>query len=162
MTREALWPGSHGAEAAKAFHRAIDAGMNTLRSLVVGCVASFRDCWMFQRMIARKLGCSVRTVQRALHQARELGLIECHRAKPTENAPGLGRPVPCGWSHRWAVGWGQAVDAARSAIAITRTKLLGRRAIQRTPKSAALQHRKWTAAEIEAELARRASRAPPE
>jgi DNA-binding transcriptional MocR family regulator len=160
VTREALWPGPHRAEAVKAFHRAIDGGMTSLRSLVVGCVASFRDCWMFQRQIAQRLGCSLRTVQRALAQARELGLIECHRAKTSENAPGLGRPVPCGWSHRWAIGWGMAASAAQAAISIARTKLLGR-FLRRPPKASAVPHRSWTADEIEAELARRASRAPP-
>lgn len=162
MVTQALWPGPYTSEAVLAFRRAHGQGMNSLRSLVVGCVASFKDCWMFQRKLAERLGCSLRTVQRALHQARELGLVETHRSKLGEHAPGLDQPVPCGWSHRWAIGWGQAVAVARVAVDVARvtrlTAVFGRRR-SRTAEPAA--RRSWTAEEIDAELARRRSQAPP-
>lgn len=162
---EALWPGPHTQEAVKAFHRAIESGMVSLRALVVGCVASFRDCWAFQSQIAKRCGCSVRTVQRALRQARELGLIECHRSKRNENAPGLGKPVPCGWSHRWAVGWGLVGDAVKQAINIARAKMtipgVFRRIKKRKPTPEP-RPKRWTVEEIDAELARRQAQRPPD
>ena len=162
---EALWPGPHGQEAVKAFHRATDAGMNSLRALVVGCVASFRDCWMFQRQIAQRLNCSLRTVQRALRQARQLGLVECHRSKRHENAPGLGKPVECGWSHRWAVGWGLVGDAVKQAVNIARAKMtipgVFRRIKKRKPTPEP-RPKRWTVEEIDAELARRQAQRPPD
>jgi hypothetical protein len=157
------WPGPYWQEAEAGFHRAIGAGMNLARSLVVGSISSFRDCWMFQRLMAKRLGISVRTVQRALHQARELGLIECHRAKQGERAPGLGKPVECGWSHRWAIGWGMAKELARRAVDVARVKAMlpgafgGRRKLPRQP-----ERKRWTAEEIDAELARRLALAGPD
>jgi DNA-binding Lrp family transcriptional regulator len=159
---EALWPGPFGQEAARAFHRATASGMNTLRSLVVGSVASFRDCWMFQREMARRLGCSVRTVQRGLRQARDLGLIECHRAKPNEKAPGLGRVVECGWSHRWAIGWGKATELAKVAVNVARIAKTIPRALRRTKTKPVEVPRRWTPEQIEAELARRLAMRPPD
>jgi DNA-binding Lrp family transcriptional regulator len=118
---------------------------------------------MFQRQIAQKVGCSLRTVQRALKQARELGLIICHRSKPNEKAPGLGKVVECGWSHRWAVGWGEAVEAARVAVNVARAKvaLPGAFGSRRKPPPHPAPRKRWTVEEIDAELARR-SQAPPE
>ena len=52
-------PAAH--EARSAYFRARQAGMNSLRSLVVSFVASFKDCWAFRRQIAQIIGCSVRT-----------------------------------------------------------------------------------------------------
>jgi len=161
---EALWPGPYGQEAVRAFHRAIEGGMTGLRSLVVGSVASFRDCWMFQRELAKRLGCSVRTVQRGLREARQLGLIECHRSKQHEKAPGLDKEVPCGWSHRWAIGWGLANEKVALAVNVARAKMaipgLFRRS--RKVKQPESRPRRWTADEIETELARRQTPRPPE
>jgi DNA-binding Lrp family transcriptional regulator len=161
---EALWPGPYGQEAVRAFRRAIEGGMTGLRSLVVGSVASFRDCWMFQRELAKRLGCSVRTVQRGLREARQLGLIECHRSKQHEKAPGLDKEVPCGWSHRWAVGWGLANEKVALAVNVARAKMaipgLFRRS--RKVKQPESRPKRWTADEIETELARRQTPRPPE
>lgn len=163
---EALWPGPFGQEAVRAFHRATDAGMSTLRALVVGCVGSFKDCWMFQRQLAQRLGCSRRTIQRALRQARQLGLIECHRSKRNERPPGVAKPVECGFSHRWAIGWGRALEAAKVAVKVARVAVTIPGAFRRNRKRQKATQgntkRRWTASEIEAELARRRGPAPPE
>jgi len=88
-----------------------------MRALVIGSVASFKECWAFRRKLAAKVGCSVRTVQRALTQARSEGLIGLARAKKDEVPPGWQHgPVTCGWSHRWVMGWGKAGEAARDAV----------------------------------------------
>lgn len=164
MTAAAMWPGPYRHEAVLAFRRAVTSGMTPLRGLVVGCVASYRDCWMFQSRIAQMLGCSVRTVQRALRQARDLGLIRCHRSKRNERAPGLGEVVPCGWSHRWAVGWGMGTQAAALAVQVARvTRLVpGMFRRRRRPSPPEAVARRWTAEEIDDELARRRAQGPPE
>jgi hypothetical protein len=139
--------------------------MTPVRALVVGNVGSFRDCWTFRRRIAEKVGCSVRTVARALAQATSLGLIGVARAKPNEKAPGIGRVVPCGWSHRWAIGWGRAGAAVKRAIETARARFTLRRASRPMPREGCApkaRHcggkapqlgRTWTAAELDAELA---------
>lgn len=116
-------PAAH--EARSAYFRARQAGMNSLRSLVVSFCASFKDCWAFRRQIAHIIGCSVRTVQRALTQAQDLGLLRCARAKLGEVPPGAKRPIDCGFSHRWIMGWGVAGKRAGEKIraAIERARM---------------------------------------
>jgi|WetSurMetagenome_2_1015567.scaffolds.fasta_scaffold570715_1 DNA-binding transcriptional regulator LsrR (DeoR family) len=157
-----LWPGPYAGEAVKAFHRAIESDMGSLRALVIGCVGSFRDCWVFQRQIADRLGCSVRTVQRALRQARDLGLIECHRAHKNENAPGLQKPIPCGWSHRWVIGWGLVGEAVSRAINLARLNRMAPKAFRAPKRTREPVPKRWTASEIEEALRRRYSERPPD
>jgi hypothetical protein len=151
-----LWPGPLQREGVDTFREALSEGMSVARSLVLGVVASFRDCFMFQRRIAEICGCSVRTVQRALHEGRERAFIECHHSKPNETPPGLARGtrIPCGWSHRWIVGRGLSEPLRLAARAIKKSArtVVGRaKGTMRTSTS----RRQWTAAEIDAELARR-------
>jgi DNA-binding transcriptional regulator YhcF (GntR family) len=89
---------------------------------VIGHVGSTRDCWAFQRTIAGFVRVSVRTVQRAIAQAKALGLVEVHRAKKREVPPGLETPLPCGWSHRWATSRGMGNARAQEAIAAARAR----------------------------------------
>jgi hypothetical protein len=166
-----LWLGPSPTEARAAYQRARVAGMSALRALVLGNVASFRECWAFRSKLAAKAGCSVRTVQRALTQATELGLMGRARAKPNERPPGLDQPLPCGWSHRWIVGWGKAGEAVQRAIDTARARVTLRRATRTvescTPKPKACASvrserapRRWTAAELDAELAHAATTTP--
>lgn len=153
------WPGPFASEARAAYERARCAGLSTARSLVLGCIASFKQCWTFRRALAAHTGVSVRTVQRAITQGKAEGLLGTARAKPTEVPPGRKEPVRCGWSHRWIVGWGEAVDRAKAAVERARMKRLARQAVltqhvtnnvrPRNPRQ-----RQYTAEELEAELAR--------
>lgn len=161
MTLAATWPGPHPGEARAAFERARQNGMSAGRSLVLGIVASFKQGWIFRRTIAKHTGLCVRTVQRALTQGRELGLIGTARAKPTEIPPGLTAPVKCGWSHRWVVGWGLAVQAAKEAVEKARLRRMVKTTAQASSLVKAQKHafarpvaRTWTAEQIDAELER--------
>jgi DNA-binding transcriptional MocR family regulator len=137
---------------------------------------------MFRRNLAEKLGCSVRTVQRALTQARAEGLIGVHRAKKTEVPPGCSAPVSCGWSHRYTVGWGKANEAVKQAVDAAKARwivrhsmppkppaapalAIGRSTMDQRPRSE-FSGRRMTAAEIDRELARldaeRLNKPPPE
>lgn len=142
--------------------------MSAARALVIGCIASFREGWMFRRNLADHTGLSVRTVQRAITQAKNFGLIGVARAKKDEIPPGMDRALPCGWSHRWVVGWGQAAAAAKTAIANCRLARMVKAAARAvtteaktvdTPGPMQGCHeqrppRRWSVAELDAELER--------
>lgn len=180
MTLASTWPGPASVEARAAYERARNTGLSAARALVLGCIASFKDGWLFRKNLADHTGLSVRTVQRAITQGKETGLIGVGRAKKDEIPPGLDRPVPCGWSHRWTIGWGQAYEQAKAAVAQCRlarlVKAAARGEAKPTPKAAEsapcgpLQGprqerpaRQWTASDIDAELERLARvKSPPD
>ncbi len=139
--------------------------MTTLRSWIIGQIASFRDCWVFRKRIAEWARCSVRSVQRAITQARSLGLLGVARAKPEEVPPGAKHAFSCGWSHRWTIGWGRAaaevkrlVLAARLAW-ITRRTAVAKRVAVGNHEATAPPLKRWSAAELDAELERLTTRA---
>jgi DNA-binding transcriptional MocR family regulator len=146
-------------EARHAEQRAREAGLSVVRSKVVGNVASTRDLWAFRSSIAKQVGCSIRTVARALRQAVDEGLIRVHRGKRDEVPPAAKAPIPCGWSHRWFVARGLAAAAAVAAVAAAKLAAVARQAVQprsqpppRAPRTPA-QQRRWTAEELDAALA---------
>jgi hypothetical protein len=158
--------------------------MAPLRAFVVGEIGSFRDCWEFRAKIAKVVGCSVRTVQRAITQAKSLGLIGVARAKKTEIPPGGSRPIECGWSHRWTIGWGKVGRVVDEAIAAARARWITRSVVaavsaptsspqrgdgsssktttnrHRVAASSSAPKRHWTPEELDAELERRARAGP--
>lgn len=117
-------------EARFAEQRARQQGLSAYRAKVVGQIASFRDGWAFRRRIAELVGCSIRTVQRAITQAREEGLLGVARAKPNEVPPGAKAPMSCGWSHRWVIGRGLAAAAALAAVAAAKAAALARKTVR--------------------------------
>lgn len=160
----ATWPGPFASEARAAYQRSRELGMSAGRALVLGCIGSFKQCWQFRRSLAEYTGLSVRTVQRAITQGKSLGLCGAQRAKPNEVPPGRSLPLPCGWSHRWIVGWGLAMDAAKAAVERARLRRVERAAAKgiavRPKRTETASQRAWTAAELDAELARLAR--PPD
>jgi hypothetical protein len=178
-----MWLGPYQHEATAAYKRARESGLSLVRAFVVGMIASHRDCWAFRRTIAAKVGCSVRTVQRAITQAKAEGLLKTWRCKKTEKPPAYGTIVPCGWSHRVIIGWGLAGHAIKGAIAAARASFLVR-SVARTEKRAERRgdvqtlprgargsyvfrrgdkpRRTWTADELAAELAELDRRKPPD
>ena len=154
--------GPDSGEGRHAEQRAREAGLSLVRARIVGNIASNRDVWAFRSSIARHIGCSVRTVARALKQAVEEGLIRVHRGKRDEVPPGANAPIPCGWSHRWFVARGLAAAAAIAAIAAAKLAAVARRTVlpqkHLRPPAPRPEHRRWTSAELDAELAK----PPPE
>jgi hypothetical protein len=171
--------GEDYAEARAMLGRAREADVPALRAMVLSQVASFKDAWLARRSIAKFLHCSIRTVQRALSQGAELGLIGKARAKYGERLPGMGpnEYQTCGYSHRWTIGRGLAVAKAAAAVCAARAAAIVKRAFN-PPKPPAPAHnsapkkarvvgtgrpaRRWTADELEAELSRRAAEDPRE
>jgi hypothetical protein len=124
-----MWLGNCVHEAERAYKRALAAGMNARAALLLGHIASFKDCWAFRKLLARMLRVSVRTIQRWLTKAKSLGLIEVYRGKKNETPPNADGPIPCGWSHRFTSGWGKAGDDVKNAIHQARLKWVARAAI---------------------------------
>lgn len=151
-----VWEGPYQSEGTAAFKRALEAGISLLRAFSLGNIGSFRDGWITRRKLASRAKCSVRTVQRAITQARQLGLLGVARAKKGEIPPGMDRPLDCGFSHRWTIGFGKAGEAVKQAVAVARVKYLTRKAASVSPpKPEPKPHRRWTPEELDAELARR-------
>jgi hypothetical protein len=128
--------------------------MSPTRSLVLGHIGSFRDCWTFRRKIAAHVGCSVRTVQRAITEGKMLGLIGVARLKKHETPPGADGPLTCSGSHRWTNGYGLAGEAAKRAVEAAKLKWIQRAATHAVRTAPKKTQRKWTADELDAELAR--------
>jgi hypothetical protein len=157
-------------EARAMWQRAVTEGLSIARAVVLANVASFKDCWTSRKKIAAHVGVSLRTVQRALTQGHDLGLIGKARAKKGETMPGAEKPQTCGFSHRWTVGRGLAVASVVSAVAAARLARIVKRAAeavrpsapktaepppQRPPRpGAGAPRRRYTAEELEAELAK--------
>lgn len=152
--------GSDWGTARYAEARAREAGLSALRAAVVGDIASFKDGWVFRSKLAAENDCSVRTVQRAITQAKGEGLIGVARAAKTEVPPGAKAPIPCGWSHRWTIGRELAGDELRAAIAraklaqLTRRTLAAPPGVPHAPKQAPAAPRRYTPDELDAELQR--------
>jgi hypothetical protein len=177
--KNALWTGPEPWEGRAAYRRAREAGMSALRAFVIGEIATHRDCWKFRRSIAKIVGCCIRTVQRAITQAKELGLLRAHRAKKGEipprppDHPRAGEPIDCGWSHRFTVGRGLAGRPLAVAIEAARAKWITRQVLRATSSTVlpkrrtspeprvVSQKRSFTAEQIDAELARRDAERPP-
>lgn len=138
---------------------------------MLGSIASFKDCFAFRSSLANHLDLSVRTVQRAITQAKEHGLIGVARSKPGEQLTrddGSKYQLPCGFSHRWTIGWGQAYEQAKAVVAQTRLARMVKRAAAMVvpskpePKAEPKPERpewpafrRWTVEEIDLELERR-------
>lgn len=153
--------GPYRREAESMYVRARQAGMSVARATVAAFVSSFKDCWAFRKQIARVIGVSVRTVQRALTEASDLGLLRTARAKKGETPPGAKGPIDCGFSHRWTMGWGEAGKKAgakiRAAIEKAKTRRLLSRAAPATrtlSRPEPKRRRILTVEELDAELAR--------
>jgi len=110
------WLGKNHRAAEEAQRIAREDGMSPYRAQVAGHIASFQDAWSFRSTIAELVGCSVKTVQRATNQLKELGRIVTYPALPTEVLPGRTRPLRVWASHRiyqWGV---KAVQRAKVAV----------------------------------------------
>lgn len=156
-----MWLGGSPHEAVSGYQRARSHGMSPARALAFGQIASFRDGWVFRSTIAKKIGASVRTVGRAIRQAKDLGLLGTARAKKNEIPPNAKGPIACGWSHRWIIGWGQAGKAVAAAVNAARAKRLAKLAAKGLRPVARPQQRRWTAEQLEHELELRARAMPP-
>jgi DNA-binding Lrp family transcriptional regulator len=112
-----------------------------------------KDAWIFQRSIAEKLGCSVRTVQRWLREFRDLGLLKCFRCKKGERPPKMPHPIWCGWSHRVLTAWHSAGTRFRELCEEIRLRREAKRA-------ARVRGQGMSAEQIDRELLRRFGPAP--
>ncbi len=165
-TRVQLWHGPDVVEAAAAYARAKAANFSELRARIFGSIASWKDCWTLQATLARFHDCSVRTVQRAAHDAKEQGFMGSAFAKPGEKPPGAKEPVPFKWCHRWIIGRGkagaalqEAVNKARAAWVITNA---GLRRTFNAPQPKPKKNARMTAEQIDEALDQEQAKHEPE
>lgn len=158
------WPGPCPHEAWAMYRRAREAGMSSARAFALGCIASYKDGWIFRSTIADHIGASVRTVQRGITQGKDLGLIGVARAKKREVPPGLNKLLRCGWSHRWVNGWGEGYQRAKAIVEKCRLARIAKKLVEPiATKLRRARNRPMSAAEIDAELERREQlRKPPD
>jgi len=101
-------PGPFRSEALAILEHCKEAGMSWKRAYVVACFASLGQiCWQFQSSVARFTGYSVRTVQRAARQAKQMGVLVSRRLRRGERPPGARQPITCGGALRRFVAWGK-------------------------------------------------------
>lgn len=148
-------PGPHRSEAERIQKHCVDAGMSWKRAYAVACMASIGEvCWMFQSTVAVFTGSSVRTIQRAMRQAKALGVLVSRRLRRGERPEGARQPITCGGALRRFTAWG--VPAARAAARYAKHAL---RWIWRLDSIAKQKARERD--EIDAAVAEFRSRPPP-
>jgi hypothetical protein len=97
-------------EAERVFELCIAAGMTTGRAFGIAHMASWPDAWGFAKHFAKRAGTCVRTLFRALAEAKSFGFMRTARAGKNEVPKGAGGPLVCGWSHRWVIGRGLTLE----------------------------------------------------
>lgn len=151
------------------FERCRELGMNKLRAEIVGHVGSFpKTCWAYASSIARRVGCSVRTVQRAIAQAKALGLIRTTSGKKDTTPPDAKEPSRFGYSIREIVGRKTrgrleyfeaiAAQAASWVWHLGRRKQKPRSDVQLKERAARYERKRVEAAHYTHELEARAAR----
>lgn len=106
-------PGAYRVEASLIHAFCLERGMSWQRAYIMACASSYgRICWTFQSKLASFTGYSVRTIQRAMRQAKKLGVIRSRRLRRGERPPGATQPITCGGALRKFVAWGLPVVRA--------------------------------------------------
>lgn len=128
--------------------------MSWLRAYAVACLASIGEqCWQFQSSVARfMLGKStdpkqirgrVRTIQRAVRQAKAMGVLVSRRLRRGERPPGARQPITCGGAVRRFIAWGKpkaqamALRAKYALREVWRREALDRRQLRERSEIAA-------------------------
>lgn len=100
-------PGVHRREALSIFRFALDQGMTWKRAHALAAAASYGEKWYgFQKTVAEWAKCCVRTVQRAVDEAKTLGILHSRRAKKGEILHGMRGYPKCGYAIRTFTAWG--------------------------------------------------------
>ena len=114
-------PGPHRGEAERIQRYCVDQGMSWKRAYCVAAMASLSNSsgfsWAFQESVAKFCGVSRRTVQRAMRQAKKLGVMVSRRIRRGERPPGQAYAYDCGGALRRFVGWGRSVAQALARYA---------------------------------------------
>ena len=103
-------PGPYRSEALAILEHCKAAGMSWKRAYAVACFASEGRkgmCWKFQSTVARFTGYNMRTIQRAVRQAKGMGVLVSRRLRRGERPPGARQPITCGGALRRFIAWGK-------------------------------------------------------
>lgn len=100
-------PGVHRREAYFVFRFALKEQMSWKRAYCLAVAASYgQKSWVFQGSVAKWVKCSVRTVQRAMNEAKTLGILHSRRSRQGEVPPNGRGPLKCGCAIRTFSAWG--------------------------------------------------------
>lgn len=100
-------PGVHRREALFVFRYALSQQMTWKRAHCLAVAASYgQKSWVFQGTVAKLVGCSLRTVQRAMNEAKTLGILYSRRSRQGETPPNGRGPLKCGCAIRTFTAWG--------------------------------------------------------
>ena len=111
-------PGRYRQEAERIQKHCVSQGMSWKRAWCVACFASIGGVtWMFQATVSKFTGISRRTVQRAVRQAKSLGVLVSRRLRRGELPQGARKPITCGGALRRFVAWGQPQSRAAARYA---------------------------------------------
>ena len=100
-------PGVHRREALFVFRFALLQEMSWKRAHCLAVAASYgQKSWVFQGTIAKHVKCSVRTVQRAMNEAKMLGILWSRRSRQGEVPPNARGSLKCGCAIRTFAAWG--------------------------------------------------------
>lgn len=100
-------PGVHRREALFVFRFALREQMSWKRAHCLAIAASYgAKSWVFQGTVAKWAKCSLRTVQRAMNEAKTLGIIYSRRSRQGEIPPNGRGPLKCGCAIRTFTAWG--------------------------------------------------------
>lgn len=100
-------PGVHRREALFVFRFALQEQMSWKRAHCLAVAASFgAQSWVFQGTVAKWVKCSVRTVQRAMNEAKTLGILWSRRSRQGEVPPNARGSLKCGCAIRTFTAWG--------------------------------------------------------
>lgn len=120
-------PGPYRREALAIAEHCVAQGMSWKRAYSLACMASLgRISWVFQSTIARFTGYSVRTIQRAVRQAKELGVLVSRWLNRGEQPVGSRNPITCGGALRRFIGWGAPKAQALALTAKYRMRWIWR------------------------------------
>jgi hypothetical protein len=72
---------------------------------------------MFQQSVSKFTGISRRTIQRAVRQAKSLGVLVSRRLRRGERPQGAHKPITCGGALRRFVAWGLPQSRAEARYA---------------------------------------------
>lgn len=151
-----LFGGPFQSEAKKAYALAVAEGWRGKGPTVYAELVSHgKNPWLWQSSIAKAVGCAVRTVQRWLRRMRDEGLLQCWRAKKNEIPPGAKAPITAGYSNRAVTLW----NAIGSRFNELRAELAAKHAAKVAARRAGF--RRYTADELDRELAKRYGPEPP-
>lgn len=107
------YPGRFREEADRVFRFCEEHGFSAKRAYALACFASFGEqTWTFQSTLSTYTGFCVRTIQRAVRQAKKFGVLITKRIPRGARPQGAEKHLDCGAAWKRFVSWGLPMGQA--------------------------------------------------